>query len=177
MYTCVCIFSQHNPQNIWKWNFTFGLETDLLKGRRAMPVGLWKNGESWRHDGYRLEVREKKGTNSSLLITASAVQPMWSKEFGMQPSELQTNRIVRLDIDEGWWSGANTSQIHHKRIRQWRVVQCHNTSQKNKRLWREVVTRGSGDKGKWWLREVVTKGRGDEGKWWAREAVTMGSGD
>ena len=99
-------------------------------------------------------------------------------------------------------TGGNTSQIHHKIIRQWRVVQCHNTSQKNKRLWwevatlgsvtihhkriksyegkwwgREAVRKGSGEEGKRWRREMVTKGNGDEGKWSGREVVTKGRGD
>ena len=55
---------------------------------------------------------------------------------------LRTNRIVRLDIDEGWWSGKNE--------RQWRAVLCNNTSQRNKRPLREVVTKRSGDFGNWW---------------------------
>ena len=108
-------------------------------------------------------------------------------------SNLPSYRQIEL-WDLTLMKGGEVVTIHHKRIRQWRVVLCNNTSQKNKRQWRVVpcnntsqkhkrlcrevvrtklVRKGSGgDSGKWWRREVVRKGSGDFGKWWLGGLVT-----
>jgi hypothetical protein len=54
---------------------------------------------------------------------------------------LRTNRILRLDIDEGWY-----------------ITSQYITTES------EAMTQG-GEEGKWGQWEVLRKGSGDEGKW------------
>ena len=120
------------------------------------------------------------------------------RKFGSNTSVLRTNRIVRLDIDEGWcatWHHIdNTSQKNWH----WWMVMCdltslNNTSQRTDidegwcETWHHITihhtridinegrceTKGSGDEGRWWQRECADFGKCDQGKWRLWEVVTL----
>ena len=82
---CLFLFSQHHPHNIWKRNFTFDLETDLLQGRRAMPVSLWA---CWR------------------TFRAVCVQTWrWTKRF-----ESSCDNVTHRQVD--WFFGPRFTTFH-----------------------------------------------------------------